>query len=127
MKIKGVTPGDLHLLAGQMGFKLDNERSEGRFHAFVLRMATHSAVAPDAPYRKRGFSGRRTVAVCFHGHRAFYERVFSLNPDALIVTSRRRWTSLEDLNEHASEVGAQNVGSQFNPQAYAEQCECGGW
>lgn len=125
MKVRGVSPEVLRKLAAADGFKLDNERSEGRFHAFVLRMATCTPRGnAKGKYRKRGFSGHWTTAVCVHGHKLFYERIFAENPEALIVTCKRRWTSLQDLEDNWHRVAQQVVGSQFNPITYEEQCEC---
>jgi hypothetical protein len=126
MKVKGTDLAVLNQLAWALGMKLDNVRQQGNFHFFTLRMLARTAEAPDAPFRKRGFSGRWTNAVCFHGHRKFYEEIFKLYPNALIVTCRRRWVSLADLNAHAWEVERQNAGSAFNPQTYGEQCDCHG-
>jgi hypothetical protein len=127
MKVKGLSQALLEILAKEQGFKLTNIRREGNFVLFALRMATRTAEAPDAPYRKRGFSGRWTTAVCFHGHRKFYEEIFKQIPNALIVTCKRRWTSLADLDAHAHEVERANTGSAFNPQTYGEQCDCKTW
>lgn len=127
MKIKGIEIATLQTIAADMGFKLENHRRVGRFECFVLRMATHTPKGEDkGQYRKHGFSRRWTCAVCFHGHKRFFERLFAHNPGALIVTTKRRWTSLEDLRVNAEMVGMQNVGSMFNPMQYREQCDCYG-
>lgn len=125
MKVRGVSPERLREIAAKLGFKLQNERTSGRFHAFVLRMATITPRGDDkGRYRKRGFSERWTCAVCVHGHRVFYEKIFDENPEALIVTMHRRWTSRADLDANWARVAMVNVGSAFLPITYGEQCDC---
>lgn len=124
MKVKGVEEYKLKEIAAQLGFKLQDINKIGRFIKFVIRMENTSKKSPNARYRKLGFSGRRTSAICFHGHWKFFEQIFRHNPRALIVTSKHRWTSLDQLNNEAWEVGEQQVGSVFNPQTYDSQCNC---
>jgi hypothetical protein len=130
MKVKGMTAEALQSIAEELGLALFNRRwgekpdQRGNFVHFTLRMGTRTAAAPDARYRKRGFSGRRGTAVCFHGHYEFFRKIFLENPAAVIVTCKRRWTSLSDLEENADAVGRQNAGSIMNPQSYDSQCDC---
>ena len=51
-------------------------------------------------YAKRGYSGRRTVAACYHGHFEFMAALFRNRP------------------------AAKNLGSMMHPVAYGDMCDC---
>jgi hypothetical protein len=72
------------------------------------------------PGGRRGFSGRRVSAACWHAHGNFFECVFSICPDAVIisrgigVTITRAYGNWQD----------KNIGSQIQPLYYSEACDC---
>ncbi len=141
MKVKGVSEAQIRAIAADLGFRLDNTRSEGRYFLFVLRMATPIGrggwrKAPQAAlrYRKRGYSSHMrgsgafggNGAVCFHGHKEFMERIFKFNPDAVIRTKMAAYLGLDSFNEQFPGVGAKNVGSMMYPLRYEDACDCDG-
>ena len=124
MKVKGVDEDMIRKIAAQCGdFRLDNARREGHYTVFALRMAvpTSSGITR---YRKRGFSGKWTFAVCYHGHKKFMEQLFRHNPQAIIRTCKAAYLGLDSFLEKAPAVAHENVGSQFNPISYGDACEC---
>lgn len=86
---------------------------------------------PAMRYRKRGIMNmmyshgpRYGVAVCFHGFKEFMDRVFDLNPQAIIRTAACAYLGKEDFETKWPGVGRKNVGSQMCPVSYAECCDC---
>lgn len=117
MKIKGITEAQAARAAKSLGFTLYNVRPEGRFLAFVLRPGT----AKGEQYRARGRYGRRAWAVCWHGHKAFMDKLFALNPSAIIVSTAARYEGREDYERQLATRGM--VGAAFESTS---NCECGG-
>lgn len=124
MRVKGVDAFTIKRIAEQCGdFRLDNMRQEGRYICFVLRMAV-PVKSGVTKFRKRGFSGKWTFAVCYHGHKQFMEQIFRHNPDAVIRTCKAAYKGVNDFKFKATSVGYTNAGSNWNPQPYNSQCEC---
>ena len=67
---------------------------------------------------------RKVHAVCFHGHLLFMAEVYRLAPGAVIASAVTRYTSIEDLWQHAEEAGARNVGSHAYTAQYDDLCLC---
>jgi hypothetical protein len=94
---------------------------------------TYRWIAERMLYRRRGISrmmwGRGPqygTAVCFHGFKVFMDRVFDLNPKAIIRTSKAAYLGIDDFNAKWPSIGSQNVGSQMCPVQYEECCDCYG-
>ena len=81
---------------------------------------------PVNEYRKRGFSGKWTGAVCYHGYTAWMDRVFETFHDAVMLTKFATFNGAEDYKAKRDGVGMTPAGSMFNPQQYREQCDCYG-
>jgi hypothetical protein len=77
-------------------------------------------------YRKRGFSGHWTGAVCYHGYTKVMDVIFRDCPEAEIRSKFATFKGAEDYRTKRDMVGMQNVGSAYNPQRYREQCDCYG-
>ncbi len=141
MKVKGVSVAECRAIAADLGFRPENERREGRYWCFVLRMATPIGRAgwrrasPEAlRYRKRSYHATvygkgdgafgGSGAVCFHGHRKFMRRLFEVNPEAVVRTKLAAYLGTEDFEEKWPAVGQRNVGSVAYPISYDESCDC---
>ena len=85
----------------------------GAGYRFTLRV--NSSKGPGA---KRGFSGRRTVSACWHVHGNFFDRLFRICPDAIILAGNQKITA------QAGNWQDRNIGSTFQPLMYSESCEC---
>ena len=64
-------------------------------------------------------SGRQMATACWHVHGNFFDRLFDVNPNAVIFSR-----GLKITKEYGN-WGDYNVGSQMNPQFASQQCECG--
>lgn len=69
---------------------------------------------------------RRVAAACWHAHRDFMRMVFRANPDARIQTMLADYRGLEDFQAFFPVTGGTNVGSQAQPLAISEACNCAG-
>jgi hypothetical protein len=71
---------------------------------------------------RESFGGkpRRCWAVDWHGHWAFMEEVFRLDPDATIKTAIATYEGLEGFYATAPATGARNIGSMMQPLAYED-------
>ena len=127
MKIKGITVDDLVAAVsivsreqydGNIIFNRSPDRI-GNFLHFTLRV-----INSKGPGAKISHSGRRSVALCWHGHRDVMRELFRNHPTALLVTAVARYDGLMSFDQQYLETGYQNVGSQVDPLLYQEACEC---
>jgi hypothetical protein len=137
MKIKGLKANEIAACAMLAGsFKLENVRTIGNYVLFTLRMANCTPTRkaereddhhPDMRYRKLGSDMKRwTGAVCFHGHKAFMDEIFNVNPDAIIRTMRGTYKGKDEFDRTWANNGSGNIGSMFQPVQYREACNCHG-
>ena len=68
---------------------------------------------------RRGHQGQRVSAACWHAHGDFFDSLFSINPDAVIVSMGTRTITKQDGNWQD-----RNIGSQMQPLYYSEACDC---
>lgn len=73
---------------------------------------------------KRGVSGRRISAACWHAHRDLMRNIFKANPDARLKTMLADYKGKQDFENKFQETGYVNVGSYFNPLEACNACEC---
>jgi hypothetical protein len=123
MLAKNVSLDTLSQAASDVGVRLSPDaRDTNRGVRFTL------ALALDKKYQRTStnmfFRGRRVNAVCFHGHEAFFRRLYALAPDADITSGMARFRSVGDLNEQADGIGDRDVGPMASPIAYRDCCEC---
>ena len=133
MKIKGVSEQAIYNVAQSLGFRPDNVRRKGNYTLFVLRMGTSTPsprtrkANPNHPalhYRKHGYSKDYTLAVCFHGHKEFMDRIFEINPNAVIRTCKAAYLGVNDFANKFESVGNTNAGSILYPMRYRDMCDC---
>ena len=62
--------------------------------------------------------GRRVAAACWHVHGDFFDALFSINPDAVIISMGRKITI------EAGNWQDRNLGSMMYPFMYSNACEC---
>lgn len=92
---------------------------EGRGWRFTLRPRSTKG-----QYARRGHTGRRVNAICYHGHYAVMERLFETAPEAILISAMVRYDGVDDFYAKAEEVGGRNVGSIMEPLLYFEACDC---
>lgn len=100
------------------GVSLQKVKRVGRGVQFRL------ALAPDKRYQRLGFTGRRIAAVCWHGHRAFFEALYQRAPLATVHTAQATYTSAADFDATHDDTGYRNIGSQMDPLSYRAACLC---
>ena len=77
-------------------------------------------------FARRGMSGRRMIAACYHAHLAFMRELFALEPSANIFSSMATYTSASDLEARKFDAANRNVGSIMYPLYHENACECNG-
>ncbi len=81
-------------------------------------------------FERRSHNGRRVHALCWHGHREFFRRLFELAPDGKVQTAQTRrfvpggWYTSANFEAVYRATGDNNIGSAFSPMRYADACEC---
>lgn len=75
---------------------------------------------------RRGHSGRRIKAACWHAHRDVLMTLFDQCPDAIVVTAKARYEGREGFLQVYPPTGEVNIGSRFAPLAYRDACDCVG-
>jgi hypothetical protein len=121
---------------GTGDFRIDNDRRVGKYFGFVLRMAQNTPTRkaereddhhPAMRYRKLGSDMKRwTGAVCFHGHKAFMDRIFERFPDAVIRTKLAAYLGREDFDKKWVSSGMIPEGPRYMGMQYREFCNCYG-
>jgi hypothetical protein len=140
MRIKGISEEQIVSIAKGLGLAFKNVRHEGNYTCGVLRMAVNIGkkgwrkAPPEAlRYRKRSYAAHYrgsdafggNGAVCFHGHKRFMEKIFEVNPGAIIRTKMAAYRGIDSFNEQWPRVGSRNVGSMMYPLSYQDACNCG--
>ena len=75
-------------------------------------------------FRRRSPSGRRVNGVCYHGHLAFMTELYYKNSETIIRSAMASWNNVDDFDRECFYVGDRNVGSQYNPMAHEDACDC---
>ena len=75
-------------------------------------------------YQRRGFTGRRINALCWHGHYAFMAALFERVPSARIVSAMVRYDGKDEFEAFADRTGDRNIGSEREPLLYRDACDC---
>lgn len=75
------------------------------------------------------FNRDRTVcAVCWHGHREFFRKLFQLAPDAKVLTAQTRragfrYYTADNFEDRYEETDV-NIGPPVAPLYFSEACHC---
>jgi len=75
-----------------------------------------------APGHRRGRSGRRIAAACWHVHGHFFEALLHLVPEASIRSSMLK----VKIDKNGGNWQDKNIGSIAKPLLYSEACDCFG-
>jgi len=75
-------------------------------------------------YQRLGFTGRRIAAVCWHGHRAYFDALYKRAPEALVQTAQATYRNAADFTESHDDTGYKNIGSLADPLSYRAACLC---
>ena len=137
---KSLTPEEIEAVlttaAHLIRVRLVNPRpSPGRKHAvsFVLRplykedgyTAKHKLEDERPPYTRLNHRLDRTVcAVCWHGHRDFFRKVYEFAPTMKFITRVATYMGFAHFEETYQKTGYDNIGSNMQPCAMADACYC---
>jgi hypothetical protein len=86
---------------------------QGKRLAFTLKVKDSRK-----PGARRGLTGRRSVAACWHVHGYFFDAVWTIEPAAIIDAGALRMTGKADNWQD------RNIGSMYQPAMYSEACCC---
>lgn len=117
MIARNVTRDQIAEAAQAVGVTTDIGR-KGKGWTFTLSLCS------DKKYQRRGHTGRKVNAVCWHGHRDFMEHLFAAQPDATLISAMARYDGAADFRHQAEHTGERNIGSQAQPLQYRDACDC---
>lgn len=125
MLARNVTPNDLsaalnavnRVFDGNVGFNRCPDRV-GRGYRFTLRVADSKG-----PGHRRTHTGRRHPSACWHVHGLFFEALFAINPNAIIVS---RWVENGRITKDNGNWQDHNIGSVYRPLQFSSACDCRG-
>lgn len=93
-------------------FKTLEQKTKNRM-SFTLRVKNSSG-----PGAKIGYSGRKTIAACYHVHGYFFEYLFLKYSEVFIYSLGKKMSNNSDNWQD------KNIGSIMYPQMFSEACEC---
>lgn len=82
------------------------------------------AVSSKVNGARRSWSGRRSIALCWHAFRDFMVECFNINPNARIQTSMETYRGVDDFRDKYISTARTNIGSQAQPAFMPYLCEC---
>lgn len=120
--------------AADLGIRINESRISGTRVTFTLRPLS----GQPNPYQRISASGqatrygepRKVSAVCWHGHRDFFRRVYR---DAVFAVFRTHpmpprfdayYRDMADFESKYRETAHRNLGSMWHPMAACEACTC---
>lgn len=133
LKIWGVSSKDIARAADLAGVCTTTPETDGKSLSVCLTPKTlkfrklKASYLMDHPERKveLGRKGRGySWAICWHGHYAFMQSIFDINPDARIKSHMADYCGLQDFLSSADETGEKNMGSPNDPLEYRKTCDC---
>ncbi|HYW24880.1 MAG TPA: hypothetical protein VE953_12000 [Terriglobales bacterium] len=131
MLFRNVSRTTLVLAAAEAGVRLVDLRAQGRGYRARLGLLPDPLPAGRQLWQRRSASwsrpNRRVAAVCWHGHLAFFARVFDLAPDAVVRGGRGSSFEYRGAREFLARfeaTGDANIGSSAYPNRYRDACFC---
>lgn len=140
MLARGVTRMQLDSAAKAAGVQLNDVRAKGSGWLFTLRPEPWTGkgkAGGQAKFYRKGFMAAyrkngepNTVnALCWHGHRDFFRRLFTLAPASKVQTRATResvpggWYTADNFEREFGRTD-RNIGSMMHPMAFSEACWC---
>jgi hypothetical protein len=68
---------------------------------------------------RRGISGRRIAAACWHVHGDLFDALINIQPEVIIRTS-----STHHIDKDGGNWQDRNIGSMMQPMMFSKACEC---
>lgn len=88
-------------------------------HVYNVKLGVASSKGPGG---RRGFSGKRVAAACWHVFGDFFDALGEVSPDCEIQVAGlndRKWTLAKD---HGWQD--RNIGSYYSPLMFSDACDC---
>jgi len=98
---------------GNVKWKRFPERSGRRFKATLTVESSKGAGA------RRGRSGQRVAAACWHVHGDFFDALFDIQPEAAVKSAGNL------ITRQSGNWQDSNIGSMMQPLMYSRACDCG--
>jgi len=119
MKIRNVTQQQLStaltMLNKEFNGNIIFSKAQKKGRVFIVRLAVKNTREKGS---RIGLSGRRLKNACWHAHGKFFESLFKVNPDAIVLALNRKITATEGNWKDIK------VGSLINPYYLSELCNC---
>lgn len=131
MIVRGLTngPNALHAAAADNGIRVEVSRAlnlKQSAYRFTLKLGESKVYhRVSATQTRKDGTPRKVAAVCWHGHAAFFRRLFELEPTAIVTSSRMgdvRYTA-DTFELVYPATGEWNIGSHFAPCAFRDACD----
>jgi len=104
---------------GNLIWKRSPERVGRRFR-FTLTVKTSKGKGG-----RRGHSGRRIAAACYHAHGDFFDNLLEIQPEAFVLVAGAKGQKRIDIDGGNWED--YNLGSNWRPLYASEACDCWEW
>lgn len=127
MIARNTTPAELHAALAKANKAYDGNLTfktfepQGRGVNFTLTVKSSKGKGG-----RRGHTGRRIAACCWHGHFSVMDELFKLNPHAKIISCRATYDGKADFERKFEATGDANIGSMMVPLRFRDACDCGG-
>jgi hypothetical protein len=95
-------------------------------HAFRVKLRVRDSKGPGAHHSAPSpwNEGRRTVALCWHTFRDFFQALYVLEPNARVKTALARYDGVDGFEANYPRTYWTNTGSVAFPSAYGDLCLC---
>jgi hypothetical protein len=119
MIIKNAAPIDLEEALSRVNLKYGNNIVWNRKPEPIGRRfrCTLRVISSRGPGHRIGFTGRHLISACWHVHGDFFDALFDINPNIVIVSRGKEITRATNWEDY-------NVGSLLYPMYASEACEC---
>ena len=125
MKLKGITPEQLNQIIKEVNethkstIRANYGTPRGRFISFTLRVKSGKD-----NLHGLGPTGRNLNTLCWHGHKYVMEKIFELEPSAILVSTIARYEGITGFENHYMDTAYKNVGSLMSPMFMVDRCNC---
>lgn len=122
MKAKHVTIADLETAMADVNrqyngnLEFDRLEANGKSVNFTLRVKSSSG-----PGHRLGFHGRKMAKACWHAHGDFFDALFAVKPDAIVISRGGPGAVVTKASGNWQDC---NIGSQVQPLLLSQACEC---
>lgn len=106
--------GNISLVDAPRALNMRGDRFRARIRA--SRSALQGA--------RRTWTGRRSVAACWHAHRDVLALMFAEHPHAVVRTTFAVYRGAEGFRDNFPGTGRRNIGSAYTPVRMPELCDC---